>query len=119
MKIKLIKVYAHQHCYECGGIPSYLQSESDWENITDEEFFLLQQFVKIPLKDGTFYAILTPEPKPLKVIISDIVTKIEADKKRQLENKKRQEEERIGKLAKNKEKKLLKLQKKIEELKSI
>lgn len=120
MLIKLVKIVNSSHCYECGGQPSYYSGDSDWGEISAEAFNILNEYVcNYNTKNSNFdkYLILTPEEKPIKIIIKEF---IEEKRKIQEENDKKEESKKLKRAEYNKmsnERKLKKLLDKANKLK--
>lgn len=112
MKVKLFKSYGY-YDEDYRKLTSYIESDFDWEEISEEEFEILNRNIqyhnnKYRYDNKNFTYLLVIEPVKAKKVLQDLIAEFVAqEEKRKIDEEKRRkkEEQRTKKAAKLKEEK--------------
>lgn len=126
MKVKLFKIYANKRTvsFEHDDYTDYndiirhtVKEYSDWEEIDDNQFHYLKEWVEsAPIIDGFKYILAIESEMSCESKIKEIIKKRDAEIKAYEEREKKEEKKRQIEKEKRKEKELERLKKKLAKL---
>lgn len=121
MKVKIIRM-RKDFCYDCGGQEFLYPVTSDWEEVSQNEYYALQQAIgranSMIKRDDDQYVLVSYSGNE-SAEVSDLATKwlkkFEEDRKKEEERKAKEKERRAETALKRKQKQLEKLKKELGE----